>query len=59
MNHDERHDLIDRWLDKAELRLRAIEHRLEMEDLALTGLRWAVSIAGGTAIIVAVQRILA
>jgi len=63
---------VEKWLDRAEYRLAGLEklstedrklltalsHRLEMENHALTGLRWVVSIAGGSAIIIAVQRVL-
>ena len=57
MSMEKRLERVEKWLDKAEYRLLQLEHRFEMENYALTGLRWVVSVAAGTAIIIAVERL--
>ena len=44
--------------DKVEKRLGILERRLEMENYALTGLRWVVAVTGAAAIVAVVQRLL-
>jgi len=58
MEHNEEHRLLLHWLEKAEERMLTLEHRFQMENLALTGLRWAVSVAGAAAIVAVIQRAL-
>lgn len=56
MSVDERLARVEQWLDRAEYRLLQLEHRLQMENLALTGVRWAVSVTGAAIIVAVIQR---
>ena len=47
---------MEHWLEKAEYRLLQLEHRVQMENLALTALRWAASVAGAAAIVAIIQK---
>ena len=56
MKTAERLQIMEHWLEKAEYRLLQLEHRVQMENLALTALRWAASVAGAAAIVAIIQK---